>query len=88
MSIKAQDIQVIGRNKTTIKFEYKGKDYIKFFCGQNVKDKLHIGENRKISLDIIGKLEYNVYNGNVTKQVIIEDFEVNEPKETSWEDIF
>lgn len=88
VSIKAQDIQVIGRNKATIKFEYKGKDYIKFFCGQGVKDKLHIGENRKISLDIIGKLEYNVYNGNVNKQVIIEDFEVNEPKETSWEDIF
>lgn len=88
ININSKDIQIMGRNKATIKFEYKGKEYIKFFCSQKIKDKLCVGKNKKVSLDIIGKLTYNIYNGNVTKQVIIEDFEVREPKELKWEDIF
>lgn len=88
VNINSKDIQTMGRNKATIKFNYKGIDYIKFFCNQKIKDELFVGRNKKISLDIVGKLTYNVYNGNVTKQIIIEDFEVNEPKEMKWEDIF
>ncbi len=88
VKINGKDIQILGRNKTTIKFTYKGKEYIKFFCSQKIKDELQVGKNKNLFLDIEGKLSYNVYNGKVTEQVIIEDFDLKEPVASQWEDIF
>lgn len=86
--VNGKDIQILGRNKTTIKFTYKGKEYIKFFCSQKIKDELQVGKNKNLFFDIEGKLSYNVYNGKITEQVIIEDFDLKEPVASQWEDIF
>lgn len=76
--INGNDIQVIGKNKKTIKFSYKGIDFIKFFCSKEFKEQLHIGKNKQLSIEVIGELDKNVFRNRVNNQVIIDKIEVKD----------
>lgn len=78
--ITNKDINLIGANKTTIKFTYQGVDYVKFFVTQNDKKKLFVdtlNSNREIplELEIIGKLQINEWKDKKSEQVLIDRFE-------------
>lgn len=76
--INGKDISTIGKSKNTIVFRY-GQDnikFIRFFSSNEDKEKLHIGENIELELEIIGTLEWNVYNDLITPQVQFTDFQV------------
>ena len=89
-NIDSNCISIIGKNKTTIKFVKNGVEFIKFWCGQKDKDNLFLGDtkNHKLTIDIVGELSYNIFRGKVTKQCIIDKYEVKEKKELTLEDIF
>lgn len=89
IEVYGANIYEIGRNKTTIKFNYQGVDFIKFFCSKEIRESLYIGQKKKLYIDVVGKLEYNVYNGDVSKQIVIDSFDVKTNKKSQdWSDLF
>lgn len=91
ISIKSSNIQVIGKNFTTIKFKYKGVEYIKFYMSHDEqKQQLHIDENKQLNLNVVGKLSVNEWQGKITPQVVINQYECQiVPKKTNnIDDIF
>lgn len=73
--IKKEEIQVIGKNKDTIKFEKNGISYIKFFAKDLIKD-LEKYDEMKIS--VIGKTGINEWMGRRSCQILIEDIEIED----------
>lgn len=89
--INSDDIRVMGKTKTTIKFNYKGVDYIKFFVSHDDQDRVyHIGGNKDLNIELIGEFAINEWNGRITPQAIIDKIEVNlkAKKPMSIDDIF
>ncbi len=89
--INSNDIRVMGKNKTTIKFSYQGVDYLKFYVSHEEQDtKWFIGESINLNVELIGELSQNSFRGRISPQCIINDFEVNKvvKKTLTWEDIF
>lgn len=90
--ISSKNIQLIGANKTTLKFTYKGVDYIKFFVSNKEKEALFINtlNSRRevwLEIEVVGKLQINEFRGNLSEQVLIDRFECKEYKpklETLW----
>lgn len=75
--INGKDIKELG-NGSTIKFSYKDVDFIKFFCSKDLKEQLHIGKNKKLSIEVIGELDKNEFRGKITNQVIIDKIEIKD----------
>ena len=72
--------------KGTIKFEKNEWTFIRFFTSQDWIDE-NIKDN--MIVDVIGYLQYNEWNGNKTKQFVIEEIEIREDnKATLFEDLF
>lgn len=71
--IKKEDIQVIGKNKNTLKFEKNGITYIKFFATDIINSLKNYDEMR---INLIGKANLNEWAGKQTPQLFIEDLEV------------
>lgn len=82
--INAKDIKALG-NGNTLKFTYKDVDYLKFFALNNDKERLEIGKNKPLIIDLIGSLGVNLYQGKERLQVKIDKFEIVEER---WEDIW
>lgn len=82
--INAKDIRELG-NGTVLKFTYKDVEYVEFFASKRDKEKLLIGKNKPLIIDLIGSLGVNLYQGKETLQVKIDRFEIVEER---WEDIW
>lgn len=67
-------IQVCGTRKDTLRFNYNGITYIKFFAKQEIEKLQNAGDN--FNLTVVGEGAINEWNGNVTPQIIIKDFEI------------
>ena len=52
-----------------------GTSLIKFKSSQEEYEKLH-SETGCVTINIVGKCERNIWNGTVTPQIIIEDYEI------------
>ena len=68
--INGTDIKEIGTNG--IKFDYGFTSFIKFGLSKDTKDKLYVGKDINIKLEVIGYLSLNEWNGNIKKQVVME----------------
>ena len=79
LHLNNKNIQLIGNDKTTVKFTINGITYIKF------KDEA-LGEkllaNNTMNVTILGKANINEWMGNKTAQIIIENYEI---KDTTYE---
>jgi single-stranded-DNA-specific exonuclease len=84
IKIKGSDIREMG-NGTTLKFTYKGIEYLKFFASKNDKETLKVGKNEALTLNLLGSLGVNRYGGKEAPQVKIEKFEVVTER---WEDLW
>lgn len=75
--IDKNSIQYMGQNKDTLKLSFPGRktNMIKFHIKQEDKMLLDPGEGT-LTLTAVGKCTLNHYNGNVTPQVLLEDFEI------------
>ena len=93
VSLKTEEIQLLGEKRNLIKFEkHIGKNkitFIKKFAGEEVYNqmtmKAHKGlsksKSSKIKMDVIGEFTLNEWNGTAFSQIEIIDFNVEEEKE-------
>ena len=72
------DIQIMGKNKDTLKIVKNGVAYMKFFAKELIKE-LN-GIDGDIKVEIVGKPNLNCWNGTITPQLFIEQIEVKEDK--------
>ena len=71
--ITQNDIQIIGKNKDTLRFEKNGITYIKF----HAKDIIPLFQQyNEMKINLIGKTNINNWMGRETPQIFIEDLEV------------
>lgn len=71
--IRKEDIQIIGKNKDTLKFEKNGITYIKF----HAKDIIPLlNQYEEMRINLIGKGNLNEWGGRQIPQLFIEDLEV------------
>ena len=83
IQVNSSDLSIIGKNKNTLKIQHKGITYIKFFYkNKNFNEGVfgweYNGEvlNRPVTLKIVGTGNINEWGGNITPQIMIQDFEV------------
>ncbi|WEG18637.1 DHH family phosphoesterase [Alkalihalophilus pseudofirmus] len=70
------DIQILGKvNKTTLKFKYKNIEFIMYKQTEDMFNKV-FGKDGEYAIEIVGKCNVNEWNGYITPQVMMEDFEV------------
>jgi single-stranded-DNA-specific exonuclease len=75
VKINTDEIEILGKDKTTLKFVYKGIEFIKFKSSEEVHTEI-VSSGENVTFDVIGKCGANIYQGNVAPQIIMEDFEV------------
>ena len=70
------DINVIGKKQNTVKFRYNNIDYLMFNVSQD--EIRSLTKYNSFTLNTIVRFNKNEYNGNVTLQALIEDYEIKE----------
>lgn len=73
INLTKNDIQIIGKNADTVKFEKFGITYIQFHAKQLIQD---LAEHDEIKMEVIGRGNVNEWMGNQTPQIFIEDYEI------------
>ena len=76
LHITKKDIQIMGKNKDTIKIVRNGVAYMKFFAKELIQQFNEI--QGSIKVELVGKANLNEWNGTVTPQIFIEQIEVEE----------
>ena len=71
------DVQIMGRNKDTIKIVKEGIAYMKFFAKSLIQE---LQQYDHIKMEIVGKANLNEWMGKVTPQIFIENYEIKEDK--------
>ena len=71
--INSNNIQIIGKNKNTLKFEKNGITFIKFFADDMIKD---VSKYEVIGLEIVGEANLNYYKDIITPQIFIKDYNI------------
>lgn len=72
--ITKNDVQIIGKNKDTIKIEKNGISYMKFRAKDDIEKFEKFNEMR---LEIIGEGNINEWGGMSRPQIFIKDFEIH-----------
>lgn len=81
--LTADDIHYMGEKKNTLKLTFPGRktSMLKFNIKEEEKEKLD-PKDGVITITAIGKCALNHYMGNVTPQVMLEDFEI--VRQSKW----
>lgn len=78
-------VDIIGSNQNVLRIRYKGITLIKFFC--NSLDKERFMCYNKFSLEVIGTLNLNEWNGKAYPQVIFDKYEISKREKQILEDL-
>lgn len=73
INITASDVQVMGKNKDTVKFEKFGIAYMKFHAKDLIEE---LSKHSSMKIEVVGRANLNEWCGKVTPQIFIEDIEV------------
>ena len=73
INLTQNEIEVIGKNKDTVKFSKFGTTYIKFHAKDLIEE---LSQYNNIKINLVGKANVNEWMGRETPQIIIEDYEV------------
>jgi single-stranded-DNA-specific exonuclease len=79
VSVNKDDVYLNGKKKNTIKFKYRGIEFVKFFTNEDTYNEI-VSKGENLVFDIVGKASMNSWEGKDTPQVVIEDFEVVKTK--------
>lgn len=79
--VESSDIQIMGKNKDTVKIFKNGISYMKFFAKDMIEE---LSKYNKLKLEIVGKANINEWNGNFSPQVFIESYEIKEDNLTDF----
>lgn len=77
LHITKEDIQIMGKNKDTVKIVKNGIAYMKFFAKDMIEE---LNQYDEVKLEVVGKANLNQWMGTVTPQVFIENYEIKEDK--------
>lgn len=75
INISASDVQVMGKNKDTVKFEKFGIAYMKFHAKDLIEQ---LKQYSSMKIEVVGRANMNEWGGRVTPQIFIEDIEVKD----------
>ena len=75
INISASDVQIIGKNKDTVKFEKFGIAYMKFHAKDLIEE---LSKHPDMKIEVVGRANLNEWGGKVTPQIFIEDIEVKD----------
>lgn len=75
INLMANEIQVIGSNKDTFKFEKNGVTYIKFKAKGLIEE---LSQFDSITLNVIGRPNINYFRGQESMQLMLLDYEVKD----------
>ena len=75
INISASDVQVMGKNKDTVKFEKFGIAYMKFHAKDLIEE---LSKHPDMKIEVVGRANLNEWGGKVTPQIFIEDIEVKD----------
>lgn len=70
--VSANEIELIGKNKNTIKFKIGDIEFIKFKSCEEEYEALT--QYNSIKMEVVGQCSVNEYNGTKTYQVVIADY--------------
>ena len=73
INLTKNDIQIIGKNADTVKFEKFGITYIKFHAKDLINE---LSLYNEMKVELVGRPNVNEWMGNYTPQIMIEDLEV------------
>lgn len=68
-----KDVQIMGRNQDTIKIIKNGIAYMKFFAKDMIEE---LNQYDEIKMEVVGKANLNYWNGTVTPQIFIEQYQI------------
>lgn len=77
LHFSSNEVQIMGKNKDTIKIMKNGITYIKFFAKDLIEELKGMNE---INMEVVGKANVNVWNGTTTPQIQIENYEFKEDR--------
>jgi hypothetical protein len=72
-------VNIIGKERNTIKFNYNNIEFIKFGARDIIAELFQEGEdgfvdiNPKLRVKIIGRSQYNEFNGTKTLQIMVDN---------------
>lgn len=75
INITMNDVQVMGKNKDTVKFEKFGIAYMKFHAKDLIEE---LNKYNNMKIEVVGRANLNEWGGKVTPQIFIEDIEVKD----------
>ena len=75
------EIQIMGKNKDTIKIMKNGVAYMKFFAKDMIEE---LKQYDEIKMEVVGKAHLNHWMGTITPQIFIENYEIKEDKVTDF----
>lgn len=71
------EVQIMGKNKDTVKIVKNGIAYMKFFAKEMIEE---LKQHDDIKMEIVGRANLNYWNGITTPQIFIENYEIKEDK--------
>ena len=75
INISANDVQIMGKNKDTVKFEKFGIAYMKFHAKDLIEE---LNKYSDMKIEVVGRANLNEWGGKVTPQIFIEDIELED----------
>ena len=78
LHVSKKDIQIMGKNKDTIKIVKNGIAYMKFFAKDLIEELNNYSDD--IKFEVVGKANLNNWMGQITPQIFIENYEIKEDK--------
>lgn len=73
--VNKNDIQIMGKDKSTIKIMKNGIAYMKFFAKDMIEE---LNRYDEVVIEVVGKANLNEWMGTVTPQIFIENYEIKE----------
>lgn len=73
INITQNDIEIIGKNKDTVKFSKFGITYIKFHAKELINE---LQQYNELKINVVGKANINEWMGRETPQIMIEGYEI------------
>ncbi|MGM7720652.1 DHH family phosphoesterase [Metabacillus sp. Hm71] len=83
IEISKDEIYINGSKKNTLKFIYKGIEFIKFSSSEDEWDSI-VSQGETLVIDVVGRCSVNIYKDKKTPQIIIDDYEITKTKKKKF----
>lgn len=75
INVTLSDIQVMGKNRDTVKITKNGIAYMFFKCKNRIDE---FKEYSQMKIDLVGRANMNEWMGNYTPQIFVSNFEISD----------